>query len=132
MFAILTKALRDSSPSFGRTTLENRYLLTQCTMFYKICNNLLNISFPHCVQENSHSSRYNPSKYRQVTSYVLAFSYSFFPRTIRTWNCPTNSADSAPRIENFKSGSALCIDNIRVPHHLRRLWLAQTLDISNS
>ena len=107
--------------SLGWTTLENRRLLAQCTMFYKIRNNLVNISFPHCVQENPRSSRYNSSKYRQVNSDVLAFSYSFFPRTIRTWNCLPNSAVSAPTIEKFKSASALCLDNVRAPHHLRRL-----------
>ena len=107
--------------SLGWKTLENRRLLTQCTIFNKIRNNLVNISFPPCVQENPRSSRYNPSKYRQVSSNVLAFSYSFFPRTIRTWNCLPNSAVSAPTTEKFKSASALCIDNIRAPHHLWRM-----------
>ena len=43
--------------SLDWTTLENRRLLTQCIMFYKIRNNLVNINFPPCVQENPRSSK---------------------------------------------------------------------------
>ena len=119
-------------------TLEKSRLLTQFTMFYKIRNNLVNISFPPCVQENPRPTRSNPSKYRHVSRDVLAFSYSFFPRTIKTRNCVPNSVFSAPTIEQSKSASimrlflmfvtAVCvlflitlliINSIRAPHHLR-------------
>ena len=94
--------------SLGWPTLENRCLLTQPTMFYKISNNLVDISFPPCVQENPHPTRLNFSKYRQVSSDVLAYSYSFFPRIIRIWNSLLNFAVSAPAIEQFKLNPPQC------------------------
>ena len=75
-------------------------------MFYKICHNLVNISFPADVKENPHPTRSNPHKYKQLQCNVLAFTYSFFPRSIRTWNSLPVSVSSANRLQDkFKSAS---------------------------
>ena len=98
---------------------EHRRLLAQASLFYKIQNRLVNISFPSCFQENHRPTRFNINKYKQLNSNVLTYSYSFFPRTVRNWNCLPTSVVSAPNIKEFKSSALLCIPNIRVPY-LRR------------
>ena len=107
--------------SLGWPTLENRRLQSQLIMFYKMRNNLVNISFPSCVQANPRQTRNNIAKYKQISSSVLSYSYSFFPRTIRTWNSLPNSVTSKSTLEEFKSALSLCIDSIRAPCHLKRL-----------
>ena len=105
--------------SLGWVSLEHRRLLTQASLFYKIRNRLVNISFPSCIQENHRATRFNLNKYKQLNSNVLTYSYSFFPRAVRTWNCLPASVVPAPNIKEFKSSALLCIPNIRVPY-LRR------------
>ena len=59
--------------SLGWVSLEHRRLLAQASLFYKIRNRLVNISFHFCIQENHRATRFNLSN-------VLTYSYSFFPR----------------------------------------------------
>ena len=62
------------------------------------------------------ATRFNLNKYKQLNSNVLSYSYSFFPRTVRNWNCLPTSVVSAPNIKEFKSSALLCIPNIRRYH----------------
>ena len=59
--------------SLNWTSLENRRLLAQAHMFFKIRHNLVNISFPADVKENPRPTRSNPHKYKQLQCNVLAF-----------------------------------------------------------
>ena len=102
--------------SLGSVSLEHCRLLAQASLFYKIQNHLVNISFPSCIQENRRATRFNLSKYKQLNSNVLTYSYSFFPRSVGTWNCLSTSVVSASDIKEFKSSALLCIPNIRVPY----------------
>ena len=85
----------DIVSSLNWTTLGTRRLFAQAQMFYKIRHNLVNISFPADVKENPRQTRSNPYKYRQLQSNELTFTYSFFPRTVRTWNSLPASVASA-------------------------------------
>ena len=105
--------------SLGWVSLEHRRLLAQTSLFYNIRNRLVNVSFPSCIQENHRATRFNLNKYKQLNSNFLTYSCSFFPRTVRTWNCLPASVVSAPNIKEFKSSALLCIPNIRVLY-LRR------------
>ena len=102
------------------TSLENRRLLLQAHMFYKIRHNLVNISFPADVKENPRLTRTNPHKYKQLQCNVLAFTYSFFPRSIRTWNSLPVSVSSAKSLDKFNFASALCINTNKAQCHLKR------------
>ena len=106
--------------SLNWTSLENRRLLAQAHMFYKIRNNLVNISFPADVKENPRPTRSNPHKYKQLQCNVLAFTYSFFPWSITTWNSLPVSVSSANSLDKFKSASAPCINSIKAPCHRKR------------
>ena len=102
-------------------SLENRRLFAQAATFYKISNNLVNINFPPEVQPNLRLTRTNSLKFKQIQSNVLAYNYSFYPRTVRTWNLLPTKVTGAPTIEIFKSNALPAIRSIQVPGHLRRL-----------
>ena len=56
--------------SLGWVSLEHPCLLAQASLFYKIRNQLVNISFPTCIQENRRATRFNLNKYKQLNSNV--------------------------------------------------------------
>ena len=84
-------------------SLENRRLFAQAVTFYKISNNLVNINFPPEVQPNLRLTRTNSLKFKQIQSNVLAYNYSFYPRTVITWNLLSTKVAGTPTIEIFKS-----------------------------
>ena len=68
-------------------TLEQRRLLTQTCMFFKIHQGFININFPSEVQPLARKSRCpNQRPYRQISCNNNIFKFSFYPRTIVTWN----------------------------------------------
>jgi hypothetical protein len=86
-------------------TLEQRRERIQLTMLYKISNNLVDISADRyltptkSVTRGSHSRNYliPPTS----TSYHR---YSFFPRTITTWNKLPADVVESPDLVSFKRG----------------------------
>ena len=84
-------------------SLENRRLFAQAVTFYKISNNLVNINFPPEVQPNLRLTRTNSLKFKQIQSNVLAYNYSFYPRTVRTWKLLSTKVAGTPTIKIFKS-----------------------------
>ena len=87
--------------SLGWVSPEHRLLLAQASLFYKIQNRLVNISFPSCIQENLRAIRFNLNKYKQLNSNILTYSYSFFPKAVRNWNCLPTSVVSAPNTNHL-------------------------------
>ena len=67
--------------------LAIRRVMAQCMMFYKIHNGLVNINFLSNIkmypasERSGHSLRYDP-----VLANRNTYKYSFFIRTIPTWN----------------------------------------------
>ncbi len=71
----------------GWDNLQQQRLLHQATMFYKIHQGLIGISFPDDVCSLTRASRLpNICPYHQIQSCVNVYKFSFYPRTIVTWN----------------------------------------------
>jgi hypothetical protein len=88
----------------GWDNLQQRRLLHQATMFYKIHQGLIGISFPDDVCPLTRASRLpNICPYRQIQSCVNVYKFSFYPRTIVTWNhIPFNNlCQSTPSFKTF-------------------------------
>jgi hypothetical protein len=67
--------------------LQQRRLLHQATMFFKIHQGLVGINLPDDVCPLTRASRLpNSCPYRQIQSCVNVYKFSFYPRTIVTWN----------------------------------------------
>ena len=83
-------------------TLENRRLLAQTTMFYKIINGIVNISIPHRLTPNPSAGRgsYHPC-YHQVITNLNSYKYSFYPGIIPLWNILPAAAVTAPSHQAF-------------------------------
>lgn len=107
--------------SLNWDSLEVRRLHAQVVLFYKIRNNLVNIEFPICVQPNARSSRRNTISYRQIQSNVFPYSYSFFPRTVRSWNMLPSEVTNIQSLESFKAAALPALRSAKAPGHLRRL-----------
>ena len=73
--------------ALGWHSLEHRRLTNQVFMFYKIYKGLVGISFPPEVCCSTRASRLsNCAPFCQLTTLNDTYKYSFYPRTIRTWN----------------------------------------------
>ena len=88
-------------------TLESRRTKIQLTMFYKIVNNFVDIPADHYL---------TPSKTRTITTHSKkklqyhtrtdTLKFTFFPRTISTWNMLPATVAAAPDSVSFKRGLA--------------------------
>ncbi len=88
----------------GWDNLQQRRLLYQATMFYKIHQGLIGINFPDDVCPLTRASRLpNICPCRQIQSCVNVYKFSFYPRTIVTWNhIPFNNlCQSTPSFKTF-------------------------------
>jgi len=84
--------------------LQHRRAIYNLSMFYKIKNNLVNISFPSTVQLSYRSDvRYN----RVKILHSDAYKYSFYCSTIRIWNMLPMEILDAGSIEIFKAKSVI-------------------------
>ena len=71
----------------GWVTLEQRRLLSQLNLFYKIQQGLVGISLPPEVCPLDRTSRLpNVSPYRHIQPNYDIYKYSFYPRSIVMWN----------------------------------------------
>ena len=71
----------------GWDFLEDRRLLFQTTMFYKILMGHVGISFPPEVHEITRATRLlNSRPFQQIRVSNDVYKFSFYPRTIVTWN----------------------------------------------
>ena len=73
--------------SLGWDTLEQRRLLNQSCMFCKIHQGYVDMNLPHEVHPIVRKSRLpNYQPFRQISCNNDIFKFSFYPRTIVTWN----------------------------------------------
>ena len=86
----------------GWDSLEDRRLLFQTTMFYKILMGYVGISFPFEVQKKARATgSLNSRPFQQIRVSNDVFKFSFHPRTIVAWNnVPINEDFNA---NNFKT-----------------------------
>ena len=73
--------------------------------FYKIHNNLVTIDKNGYLSEpgGNRSTRSHPFQYHPQNACMDGLKFSFFPRTIATWNGLTTKAVSAETADGFKS-----------------------------
>ena len=91
-------------------TLENRRLLAQATVFYKIINGIINISIPHRLTPKPRPGRGSHHlRCHQVITNLNIYKYSFYPRVIPLWNILPAAAVTAP------SHQAFCTAALHVP-----------------
>jgi hypothetical protein len=103
-----TSSVTDMLTSLGWESLEARRQKSQSVMLYKIINNLVSIPLPEDVYYSEHGrtlrncSSENPTLHVPLSK-VDAHYYSFFPRTIRTWNTLPCTITQLPTLETFKT-----------------------------
>ena len=85
--------------------LQERRQQASLTFFYKIHNNLVIIDKNRYLSEagGNRSTRYHPFQYHRPNAYTDGLKFSFFPRTIATWNGLITEAVSAETVDGFKS-----------------------------
>ena len=90
-------------------SLKQRRLYQQSLMFYKIHQGLVGISFPNDVLPLCRESTLrNLHPFRQIQCNNNTFKYSFYPRTIVTWNnLPLNPFPSSLSILKTLVGPAM-------------------------
>ena len=91
----------------GWDTLEHRRLLAQLIMFYKINQDMVGLNFPSEVSPlfRRQSSRLpNPQSFNHIQTNIDAYKFSFFPRTIVTWN-HVPLTNYTPTVSAFKEAA---------------------------
>lgn len=89
-------------------SLEERRIINDLTMFYKINFNFVNISFPAEIKLGFQGTRRSHDyKFMPLSSSVNAYKYSFFPRTIPVWNGLPFSVIHASTVNHFKASIVL-------------------------
>ncbi|XP_072030819.1 uncharacterized protein [Amphiura filiformis] len=83
--------------------LATKRVMSQCTMFYKIHHGLVNISFPPNIRLHPTSGRSHNLRYLPVLATRNTYKYSFFVRTIPTWNRLPAEAVAAPSVNVFQA-----------------------------
>ena len=88
--------------NLGWDSLEDRRLLFQTTMFYKILMGHVGISFPPEDHEITRATRLlNTRPFRQIHVSNDVCKFPFYPRTMVTWNNLPTYEDV--NISNFKA-----------------------------
>ena len=86
--------------------LHTRRLLTQCTLFLKIQNQLVATPFPPIVSSATYYGRYDHNlKYVVPAATIDVYKFSFFPRVIRIWNHLPAQAVNTKGTDNFKEAA---------------------------
>ena len=112
---------RDTSPTalisrLGWDPLHTRRLLAQCTMFYKVHYNFVNIPVPPFIIPAPYISRHDHQlKYAVPQATIDAYKFSFYPRSIWVWNHLPGTAVTAPTIALFQRAALPAIRGMQPP-----------------
>ena len=86
-------------------SLESRRVKIQLTLFYKVVNNLVDIPAADYLVPSTSSTRASHSKrYRRFSTSSDSFKFSFFSRTVPSWNSLPATVAEAPSLVSFKEG----------------------------
>ena len=89
-------------------SLEERRIINDLTMFYKINSNFPNTSFPAEISLGFQGTRRSHDcKFMPLSASVNAYKYSFFPRSIPVWNGLPFSVVHASSDTLFKASTVL-------------------------
>ena len=84
-------------------TLEERRAFSILIMLYRIINAVVAITSHPYFQPKLRLSRTHPLGFQPYQTNSNAFKYSFFPRTILTWNSLPPQIPQASTVEAFKA-----------------------------
>ena len=84
-------------------TLETRRQANRLTVFYKAVNGLIAIP----LDQLAHPSRVTRQSslhqtYIQLTSHCDAYKFSYFPRTVKSWNSLSEAVRNKPSVDSFR------------------------------
>ena len=86
-------------------SLESRRVKIQLTLFYKVVNNLVHIpAADYLVPSMSRTRASHSKRYRQFSTSSDFFKFSFFPRTVPSWNSLPATVAEAHSLVSFKEG----------------------------
>jgi len=86
-------------------SLESRRTKAQLTMLFKIANDLVDIpAQQHLSTATTRSRRTHKNSYMQPSTSTTYHQFSFFPRTIKTWNSLPSTIAESPDLVSFKQG----------------------------
>ena len=83
--------------------LSPRRAKNRVTMLYKIINNQVTID-PNTYLNKSETRTRGENKYKQIATSKNIYKYSFYPRTIKSWNYLPAAVARAPDLDSFRSG----------------------------
>ena len=84
-------------------SLEQRRAKARATFMYKIVNNLVDVHAEHILTTSDNRTRGNAA-YRTLHTNADVYRYSFFPRTIITWNTIPQTLRHVNTIDQFQAG----------------------------
>ena len=82
--------------------LQERRNVQSLLIFYKILNNMVDVSLPDCMIPGSTQTRGHNKKFIVIQSRIDAYKFSFFPRVISLWNNLPQDIVQAPTYEQFQ------------------------------
>ena len=86
----------------GLATLEQRRENRRLTMIYKVVHGLVAVPTTHLTAADSRTRANHSFKFRPISCNSTPYKYSFFPRTIPSWNLlPAETAEAAT-VDAFK------------------------------
>ena len=100
-----TSSVTSMLDQLGWVPLETRRRNCQLSLFYKIVNNHVDISASdYLTPAYSRTRAQHGKKFLHFSSKCDNFRYSFFPRTVPTWNNLPAGVAEAPSLVSFKQG----------------------------
>ena len=79
------------------STLEERRNAQSLSIFYKILNNLVDISLPDYIIPSQVQNRGHNNKFIPIQPHIDVYKFSFYPRVLLLWN------NLSPNIVNAKT-----------------------------
>ena len=86
----------------GWATLEQRRENQRLTMMYKVVHGLVVVPTTHLTAADSRTRANHSYKFRTISCNSTPYKYSFFPRTIPSWNLLPAETAEAMSVDAFK------------------------------
>ena len=100
-----TSSVTSMLQELGWKSLEDRRKAIDLTMMYKIVNNEVDIPTSPYIEYNRSSTRAKHThRLHHIRTSKDTFKFSFFPRTVPTWNSLPATVAEAPSLVSFKKG----------------------------
>jgi len=100
-----TSSVTDMLEKLKWESLESRRTKQQLTMMYKIVNNLVDIKADtYLTPATSQTRKRHNKSYRVIATSTDFYKFSFFPRTILSWNSLPATVAEAPDLVSFREG----------------------------